>query len=200
MSRIKLRRREDVPELESSFQYVENRMGFIPNSQLAMAHKPKLLEAFFAMGRAIWDPEGKTPMALRNMVAYIVSYAAGCQYCQAHTAGTAQRANVDNAKIAAIWEYETSPLFTDSERVALRFAQAAATIPNGVTDDDFTAMRRHFDEEEIVEILGVVSYFGFLNRFNDSNATALEDEPLRYAENNLGETGWRAGKHVAAAE
>jgi len=35
----------------------------------------------------------------------------------------------------------------------------------------------------------------YLNRWNDSMATGLEDEPLNFAENNLASTPWDAGKH-----
>ena len=200
MSRISLCRREDLPKLEPHFQAVEKRMGFIPNSQLAMAHKPKLLAAFLAMGRAANDPDAGTSPQLRNMVAYIASYAAGCQYCQAHTASNASRTQVDDAKIDAIWEYESSPLFSDAERAALRFAQCAATVPNGATDAEFAEMRKFYSEEEIVEILYVVCYFGFLIRWNDSCATELEGDPTRFAEAKLGGSGWQAGKHAASPD
>jgi uncharacterized peroxidase-related enzyme len=200
MSRIKLRRREDLPELEPHFKTVEARMGFIPNSQLAMAHRPKLLDAFLAMGRAANDPDASTSPQLRNLVAYIASYAAGCQYCQAHTASNASRSRVEDRKIAAIWEYETSPLFSDAERAALRFAQCAASVPNGATDAEFAEMRKYYSEAEIVEILYVVCYFGFLNRWNDTCATRLEEDPARFAAATLGGSGWQAGKHDGAVE
>ncbi len=107
---------------------------------------------------------------------------------------------MDDAKIAAIWEYETSPLFSDAERAAMRFAQCAATVPNGATDAEFTEMHKHYSEAEIVEILYVVCYFGFLNRWNDSCATALEQEPTEFAQAKLGGSGWQAGKHAAAPD
>ncbi|HYD58140.1 MAG TPA: carboxymuconolactone decarboxylase family protein, partial [Burkholderiales bacterium] len=64
------------------------------------------------------------------------------------------------------------------------------------TDELFAALRRHWSEGEIVELLGVVAMFGFLNRWNDSMATPLEPVPTGVAEKALGDHGWSAGKHA----
>jgi hypothetical protein len=60
----------------------------------------------------------------------------------------------------------------------------------------FIDMRRHWSENQIVEILAVVSVFGFLNRWNDSMGTPLEPEPLALGKRLLEPRGWSATKHV----
>jgi hypothetical protein len=57
-------------------------------------------------------------------------------------------------------------------------------------------LRAHWDEGEIVEILGVVALFGFLNRWNDSMGTTLEDGAAEIGTRQLGQKGWSRGKHV----
>jgi len=47
-----------------------------------------------------------------------------------------------------------------------------------------------------VEIVGVIAMFGFLNRWNDTFATPLEDEPLEFGQKHLAAHGWDAGKHL----
>jgi uncharacterized peroxidase-related enzyme len=197
MSRIKPRRREDVPELEPFFARAEDRMGFLPNSQLIMAYKPKLLQAFSQLGQAVNDPQNKTSRQLRALVANMVSKSAGCQYCVAHTGESAHHANIDDRKIAAIWEHETNPLFSEAERAALRFAQSAAAVPNAVSDSDFVELRKFYTDEEIVELVAVIAFFGFLNRWNDTLATELESNPLDFAQKVLGPAGWSVGKHAS---
>lgn len=113
----------------------------------------------------------------------------------AHTAGASLRLGVDEEKLAAIWEYRTSALYTDAERVALDFAIAAASQPNDVTDDLFEQMKRHWTEGEIVEIAAVVALFGFMSRWNDTMATPLEEEPIEVGEKFLAPHGWEVGKH-----
>ena len=102
---------------------------------------------------------------------------------------------MDAAKLEAVWAFKTSPLYTAAERVALDFAIAAASQPNDVSDDLFEALKQHWSEGQIVEILAVVSLFGFMNRWNDSLATPLEEEPAEVGEKHLARHGWNAGKH-----
>ena len=97
--------------------------------------------------------------------------------------------------MAAIWDYATSPLFTAAEKAAFDFALAAASVPNAVTPEIAAALKQHWTDDEIVEILGVVALFGYLNRWNDSMATELEPIGLSAGERNLAGRGWTAGKH-----
>ena len=72
---------------------------------------------------------------------------------------------------------------------------AASTIPNGVDAALHQRLYQHWSEEEIVELLGVISLFGFLNRWNDSMATTLEDDSIASGKSMLGHQGWEIGKH-----
>ncbi|MDX1581833.1 MAG: carboxymuconolactone decarboxylase family protein, partial [Alphaproteobacteria bacterium] len=94
-----------------------------------------------------------------------------------------------------LWLFEKSDKFTEAEKAALTVAEGAAQVPNLVTDRDFEALKQHFSDEQIVEIVAVISLFGFFNRWNDTMATRLEDEPKQFAEETLGPLGWSAGKH-----
>ena len=142
---------------------------------MTMARKPGTLKAFAGLIGAVNDPNGRVPVKLKNCINHIATRTVGCQYCSAHTVTYASIAGVPEDKISAIWEYEHSPLFDEAERAALRFAQAAASIPNAVTDGDFEALRRHYDYEQIIEILLVVCLSGFFTRWNLTMATELED-------------------------
>ena len=95
-----------------------------------------------------------------------------------------------------MWTYATSPLYDARERVALDFALAAAAQPNAVTDELFARLRLHWTDVQIVEILGVVAMFGFLNRWNDSMATPLEAAPIAVASKAAGDRGFDLGKHA----
>lgn len=186
---------EHSPELKEQFEAARSRMGFIPNSQLIMQRKPGMLRAYAQLSAVIWDPGGKVDAKLKRLISHVASRAAGCRYCMAHTAEGAARTGIDEQKLDAVWDYQTSPLFSAAERAALDVAVAAGCVPNAVTDDMFNELRRHWTEDQIVEIVGVIALFGFLNRWNDTFATPLEDEPLEFAEKHLAPHGWDAGKH-----
>lgn len=195
MARIEPIPREDLPQHEPTFRLVEAAMGFVPSSMRTMAKVPELFEAFGRLAGTV-TMMGEVDPGLTQMVAHVASTASGCRYCQAHTAAHAAHIGVDDEKIERVWEFETSDLFTDAERAALRVARDAAQVPNAVTDDDFAELGEHFTEPQIIQIVATISMFGYLNRWNDTMATALEPEPLDYAAEHLAERGWTAGKHV----
>jgi len=170
------------------------RMGFVLNSTKTMARRPEIRAALSNLFVTVMT-KGTVDSGLKQMVAQVASVAAGCRYCQAHTAGSAHRAGVPAEKIEALYEFESSPLFNEAERAALRFGRDAAIQPNAVTPRHFEALREHFDDGEIVEITAAAATFGFLNRWNDTMGTELEDEPLEFASEHLAHGGWVAGKH-----
>jgi alkylhydroperoxidase family enzyme len=113
----------------------------------------------------------------------------------AHNAGGSLQQGIPADKLAAVREYKTSPLFTEAERAALDLAAAAAAQPNAVTDEMFERVKQHWTEGQIVEIVALISFFGFMNRYNDTMATPLEDEPIETAEKHIAQHGWVLGKH-----
>lgn len=185
--------RSEHPELAEVFELYDRTLSFCPNSLITLARRPEMLRALSALITACYR-SGTVQMALKPLLALVASTAAGCRYCQAHEAVDAHERGVPDEKIAAVWEFETSPLYSDAERVALRFARDASLVPNGVTDAHYADLRAHWDDGQIVELLAVISLFGFLNRWNDSIATALEEIPTTFAAATLGPR-WEAGKH-----
>ena len=183
------------PELKAHFEAVSKNLGFVPNSVLIMQRKPKMVQAFAQMAAAIWDPDGKVDRGLKRLIAHVASRAAGCQYCMAHTIEGAAHFGIEAPKLAAIWEYQSSPLFSEAERAALDFAFAASVVPNAVTDQSFEDLRKYWSEEQIVEIVGTIAMFGFLNRWNDTMGTPLEEKPMATGEKFLAHGGWTPGKH-----
>ena len=95
-------------------------------------------------------------------------------------------------KIEALWSYADSPLFTEAERAALSLAQAGGSVPNQVEAVHFDALKAHYTDAEVVEITAIIAAFGFLNRWNDTLATTLEDGPLAFAQASLAASGWAA--------
>lgn len=186
---------ETTPELKDHFDFFLGTLGFTPNSVLTMQRKPRLVQAFAQLNAAVMDPAGEVDLGFRRLVGHLAGKASGCLYCQAHTLLGAQNFGVSQAKLADIWNYASSPHYSERERVALDFALAAAAQPNEVTDELFERLRAHWSEGEIVELLGVVAMFGFLNRWNDSMATPLEAVPVQVAQQALGAQGWQPGKH-----
>jgi len=175
--------------------------GFVPNAMLIMQHRPKILRAFIQMAAAVSDPEtSEVDAGFKRLIALVASHAAGCRYCMSHNAAIARGAGIGDAKLDAVWEYHTSPLYTDAERVALDVALAAGSVPNDVTDEMFARLREHWNDGQIVEIVAMIALFGFLNRWNDTLATPIEVGALAVGEKYLAPHGWEAGRHLRACQ
>ena len=185
-----------VPDdIRERFKYYEETRGFTPNSIRTMARRPDVVRAFMQLNQAVLY-EGSVAEELKMLVSLIASQAAGCRYCQAHMANLSKIYKASKEKIARVWEFETADCFSDAERAALRLAYKGALSPAQATQADFDEAYRHFSEPEVVEIVASVALFGFLNRWNDTMATELEELPADVAKDTLGESfGWEAGKH-----
>ena len=183
----------DVAELAKFFNET---LGFCPNSVLTMQRRPAIAKAFINLNASVMENHGRVTSAFKRLLAYVSSHATGCRYCQAHAIRAADRYGADAAQIENIWEYREHPAFDEAERAALDFAVAASTIPNGVDEALRQRLHAHWDDGEIVEILGVIALFGFLNRWNDSMGTTLEAPSIESGDKWLAESGWSPGKHV----
>jgi len=182
----------EVAELAKFFNET---LGFCPNSVLTMQIRPDIAKAFISLNMAVMANKGRVTSDLKRLIGYLASFTAGCQYCQAHTALAAERYGASEEKINNIWLYKTHHAFTEAERAALDFAVAASSIPNSVDNEISNNLHKYWDEGEIVEMLGVISLFGYLNRWNDSMGTEMEEGAIQTGEKYLMQRGWSVGKH-----
>ena len=184
-------------ELQAMLERYLQIRKFIPNSVLTMSRRPGIAKAFASLNQAILY-EGTVPEETKMLVALISSQASGCRYCQSHMANLSSISSASDAKIAQLWEFESSDLFTDAERAALRVAWKAGQLPNACDEKDFKELKAYWDDGQIVEIVASIGLFGYLNRWNDTLATELEDHPADVAQRTLTGWGWKPGKHRAA--
>ncbi len=182
-------------ETKQLAEFFNETLGFCPNSVLTMQHRPAISKAFINLNKAVMANEGRVSSALKRMIAWVSSNTSGCRYCQAHAIRAAERYGAEQEQLDNIWEYRTHPAFNEAERAALDFALAASQIPNTVDDTIKKRLYAHWNEGEIVEMLGVIALFGYLNRWNDSMGTTLEEGAIESGEQFLGKHGWNKGKH-----
>lgn len=182
-------------EANEMAEFYDETLGFTPNSLFTMMHRPRIAAAFMELNQAVMENQGRVTSALKRLLAYLSSMTAGCRYCEAHAIRAAERYGSEQDKMNHIWEYKTYGAFTDAERAVFDFAVAASTVPNAVTDEISENLRQHWDDGEIVEILGVVALFGYLNRWNDSMGTQLEEPAAEDGNKYLSGKGWSRGKH-----
>ncbi|MDT8998768.1 carboxymuconolactone decarboxylase family protein [Paucibacter sp. APW11] len=187
------------PEVSELATLFNRTLGFVPNSVMTMMRRPAIARAFTALNAAVMHNEGRVSSELKRLIGHLCSASSGCRYCEAHTIRAAERfgaeEGADPRRLAELWNFRSSPLFSAAERAALEFAIAAAAVPNAVDEPIGATLREYWDEGEIVEILGVIALFGFLNRWNDSMGTELEAPAKADGRRHLAVRGWTPGKH-----
>ena len=203
-------KRSDLAEHETLFAIVESVMGFVPNSMLIMGRSPDLLYSFSMFTSTVLKqspnvssltmlrmgikqvariarhrrrPPSGISADLKWFIAYVTSLSGGCQYCQGHTAFSANRIGVSVEKLKALGGFEESELFTEQERSALRIALQSGASASPLEHDVYNDLKNYFDENEIIEIVAIISLFRFLNTWNMLMSTPLEEIPKQFVRN-----------------
>lgn len=189
ISHIETKSREDFPEFEELFNLVESFMGYLPNAYLLMADKPDLMHAFAKMSASVFKDD-ILDIQSKQLIALASSLSAGCKYCQSHTSHGAERAGVPNEKIANILNYQTSSHYEPSEVALLDLAFASGEVPNKANKAHFDQLKEFYSKEQILEVVAVISFFGFLNRWNDTFGTEIEAVPANYLQYELKPKNW----------
>ncbi|NRD22276.1 carboxymuconolactone decarboxylase family protein [Winogradskyella litoriviva] len=182
-------------ETKELAEFFNETLGFCPNSVLTMQRRPAISKAFINLNKAVMANEGRVTSALKRMIAWVSSNSTGCRYCQAHAIRAAERYGAEQEQLDNIWDYRTHPAFSEAERAALDFSLAASQVPNAVNAEIKERLYNHWNEGEIVEMLGVISLFGYLNRWNDSMGTTMETGAIESGNQFLGKHGFEVGKH-----
>ena len=187
---------ESNPDVSKLAEFFNETLGFCPNSVLTMQIRPEIARSFINLNKAVMNNHGRVTSSFKRIIAWVSSNAAGCNYCQAHAIRAAERYGAEQEQLDNIWEYNTHESFNEAERAALDFSLAASQLPNAVDEELQQRMHKYWDDGEIVEILAVVSLFGYLNRWNDSMGTSIENGATESAEKYLAKSGWNKGKHA----
>lgn len=96
---------------------------------------------------------GIVPVPIKEMCRVLISMRHFCGYCSTVRSRVAREHGLTEAKLMALHEFETSPLFDARERAALRFAARFKMGDDALDSDEaYADILRHFSEEEVVEL------------------------------------------------
>lgn len=134
---------------------------------------PKVFVALASLYGAIDRRSSPIEPALRSLVTVRVSQINWCAFCIDVNSAAVLRRGVDETKLAALAEFETSPLFDEREKAALAYAEAVTYSDRRVAPEHFSRLRRHFDDNAIIELTGLIAFQNLSSKFN----AALGVEP-----------------------
>ncbi len=73
---------------------------------------------------------------------------------------------IDDAKLAAVADWETSDRFDARERLALAYAERMTRTEGDVDDAFFATLRTEFDADELVELTATIAWENASSKFN----------------------------------
>ena len=184
------------PSVKELVKFFNETLGFCPNSVLTMQRRPNIAKAFVELNMAVMENHGQLTSEFKRLIAFVSSNTAGCRYCQAHTIRAAERYGSTSERLEHVWDFKNQDFFTDAEKAALHFAQEASIFPVNVAEDTEKQLHVYWSDDDIVEIMGVIALFGYLNRWNDVMATSLEGDAKTSGQDLLKGISWVPGKHA----
>ena len=165
---------DDIKEMALAIQ---EKVGFVPNVFLALAHRPEEFRAFFAYHDALMEKDSGVSKADREMIVVATSADNGCQYCViAH--GAILRIRAKNPLIAdqVAVNYRKADI-TPRQMAMLDFAMKVSNDSKSICDEDFETLRGHgFSDEDIWDIAAVTGFFGLSNRMASFTSMRPNDE------------------------
>lgn len=169
---------DDLPDdIKAKVLAIQEKVGFVPNVFLVLAHRPDELRAFFAYHDALMERESGLTKAEKEMIVVATSGDNGCQYCVvAH--GAVLRIRAKNALIAdqVAINYRKADI-TRKQRAMLDFAMKVSNDAKSICEEDFEVLHRHrFNDEDIWDIAGITALFGLSNRMANFTSMRPNDE------------------------
>ncbi len=127
-----------------------------PEIQAIRAHQPDVLRAFMYSWNRLFRG-GIVDFQLKELCRMRVATTVDCRYCANQRAVQEGEQVAQEGKLGQLERYEESDLFSEREKVALRYTDAITWNPNDADDKLWADLHRHFSEPEIVELGAFVS-------------------------------------------
>lgn len=134
-----------------------------PEVLRALSLRPTLAKAVGGFDAAVW--ESSLDWRLHELVRMQVAMINECTVCLGWRTPMAIEAGVTDELLAGVAEYRTFPDFTDTERVAIEYAERFCTDSARIDDDLMERLRVQLADDEIVELTLVIGKYLALGRF-----------------------------------
>lgn len=127
---------------------------------------PRLLYGLQAFYRAIDRKSSPLEPALRSLINVKVSQINSCDFCVDISSSLLLKRGISLEKISAMSQFSSSDLFSEKEKVALSYAEAVTRCDTIIDDDLFKNVGKFFNDDEIVELTGLIAYQNLSSKFN----------------------------------
>jgi uncharacterized peroxidase-related enzyme len=153
-----------TPQARTLFEKIHSAFKMVPNIFRTMGHAPSVLEATLAFDHAI---HGDLDPKLRELAYLKTSQLNHCKYCQHYHTGAARKVGVTEEQVRQLEAFETSSVFSDLEKLVLRFAEQW-TRRGKVEDQVVADLAQRLSPSQLVVLAATVGLANWTNRFNET--------------------------------
>ncbi|HEY5179374.1 MAG TPA: carboxymuconolactone decarboxylase family protein [Dermatophilaceae bacterium] len=89
-----------------------------------------------------------------------------CEYCIDMGTAIARQWGLTDEELLALPNYQTSPLFSELDKLVLDYAVGMSSTPVEVPDELFDKLQKHFDDAQLVELTHHIALENMRGRFN----------------------------------
>lgn len=165
--RIEPKRESDCPWYLRPFFWNQRRKYGQPlEASLLWARSPKLFLGVAFLYGMIDRRSNPIGPALRSLVTVRVSQLNWCRFCVDLNSATLLKRGASPDKVEQLERWRESRLFDERERAALEYAEAVTRSDQQVTDALIDGLRRHFSDDEIVELTALIAFQNLSSKFN----------------------------------
>jgi len=152
--------------LRPFFWNQRRKYGAVLQSALLWARAPRLFIGVALLYGMIDRKSSPIDPALRSLVIVRVSQVNGCRFCIDLNTATLLKRGAGLDKVAELENWQQSDLFSARERAVLAYAEAITRTDHYVDDGMIDELRRHFDDDAITELTGLVAFQNMSSKFN----------------------------------
>lgn len=154
--------------LKPFFRSQQRRYGQVLVPGQLWGRVPRLFVTVALLFGALDSRHSPLDPVLRSLVTVRVSQLNWCRFCVDVNSATLARRAGGMAKVEALENWRMSDLYSPTERAALAYAEAMTITGHGVTDDLMAELRRHFTDDAVIELTGLVAFQNLSSKFNSA--------------------------------
>jgi len=152
--------------LRPFFWNQRRKYGAVLDPALLWGRSPKVFLALALLYGALDRRTSPIKPALRSLVTVRVSQINWCPFCVDINSATLLKRGVPLEKVEALTNWRGSAWFDDCEQAALAYAEAMTRTDAGVDEGILARLQRHFDDDAIVELTGLIAFQNMSSKFN----------------------------------
>jgi AhpD family alkylhydroperoxidase len=127
----------------------------------------KLVKHINSAGLALHN--SSVPASTQELVRLRASQINGCGFCTDMHTKDALHAGESQQRLNLVAAWREATVFTEAERAALELAEQGTRIADaagGVTDEAWANAARHYDDDQLAALVGIIAVINAYNRMN----------------------------------